>query len=189
MKYENILGFSSYNDQGRLLETILDNVDTTQRMRFLEIGVYQGRMTMMWNEILANTTIDYEYYAIDHFQGSEEHEHNIDYYEITRKNLEPIWNRICLIKEDSIKTAQRFPDEYFNVIYIDASHDYESVLHDIETYYPKLKIGGIICGDDYDPPPQGNNSWPEVVQAVNEFFGKIHVNRIGFQQYWYKKTK
>jgi hypothetical protein len=87
--------------------------------------------------ILEKTTIDYEYYAIDHFQGSEEHDHNVDYYEITRSNLEPILNRICLIKEDSIKTAQRFPDEYFNVIYIDASHDYESVLKDIETYYPK----------------------------------------------------
>jgi len=41
------------------------------------------------------------------------------------------------------------PDQFFDLIYVDANHHYESVKHDILISLPKLKQNGIICGHDY----------------------------------------
>ena len=59
---------------------------------------------------------------------------------------------------------------YYNIsadaMYIDGSHEYKSVIDDLETYKKLLKPGGILWGDDYD------NYWPGVKQAVDEFSNK-----------------
>lgn len=50
-----------------------------------------------------------------------------------------------------------------HIIYIDASHEYESVAQDINGYWPLLKPGGVMLGDDY------SSYWPGVKKAVDEF--------------------
>ncbi len=37
-----------------------------------------------------------------------------------------------------------------DLIYVDASHDEESVYNDVMNWYPKLNEGGTMCGDDAD---------------------------------------
>jgi len=54
-----------------------------------------------------------------------------------------------------------------DIIYIDASHEYEPVKSDIEAYWKLLKPGGIMIGDDYD--------WPGVKKAVDEI-GNFNVH-------------
>jgi Methyltransferase domain len=60
-----------------------------------------------------------------------------------------------------------FEDNYFDWIYIDGNHQYEFVKKDLELYYPKIKIGGFITGDDY----HGKDKWWQdgVKRAVDEF--------------------
>jgi hypothetical protein len=48
-----------------------------------------------------------------------------------------------------------------DLIYVDASHDYEDVLADIRAYWPLLNVGGIMFGDDY-------NTWEGVRDAVQD---------------------
>jgi hypothetical protein len=67
--FQDIDGWSQMADQGELLETVLSNLDPADRLRIAEIGVYKGRMTAMWNVILINRNLSYEYRAIDHFLG------------------------------------------------------------------------------------------------------------------------
>jgi len=33
---------------------------------------------------------------------------------------------------------------------VDGAHEYEPVMDDIENWWPKLKIDGVMFGDDYD---------------------------------------
>ncbi|MFP4121478.1 TylF/MycF/NovP-related O-methyltransferase [Coleofasciculus sp.] len=50
---------------------------------------------------------------------------------------------------------------------MDGNHLYEFVKKDLETYYPKVKTGGYITGDDYG----ATQKWWEdgVKKAVDEF--------------------
>ena len=54
-----------------------------------------------------------------------------------------------------------FPDGYFDYVYIDADHLYESVKQDIELWYPKVKAGGLLAGHDF--------AMTGVSRAVTEF--------------------
>jgi predicted O-methyltransferase YrrM len=177
--YQKIDGYSTETDQGKLLKSILLN-NNFEKLKIIEIGVFKGRCTAMWNVILTNENINYEYYAVDHFLGSLEHDKTIDYYNICRENLQPILDKINLIKNESVDESKNYPNEFFDVIYIDASHEYESVKLDIISWLPKLKKSGIICGDDYVL------GWPGVIKAVNEIFGEENINTIGHQQWWIK---
>jgi hypothetical protein len=42
-----------------------------------------------------------------------------------------------------------FPKEYFDWIYIDGDHSCDAVKKDLAFYYPLMKRGGYLCGDDY----------------------------------------
>lgn len=45
--------------------------------------------------------------------------------------------------------AAAFPDDYFDWIYVDGNHSYEAVREDLVLFFPKVKPGGLITGDDY----------------------------------------
>lgn len=61
---------------------------------------------------------------------------------------------------------EHFEDESIDMVYIDALHTYEDVKNDIEKWFLKVKIGGIVAGHDYQ------KIFPGVIKAVEEFFGK-----------------
>ena len=50
-----------------------------------------------------------------------------------------------------------------DVIHLDAGHEYDAVTSDIQRFWPLLRPGGILLGDDY------SRNWPGVVHAANEF--------------------
>jgi predicted O-methyltransferase YrrM len=50
-----------------------------------------------------------------------------------------------------------------HLIYIDASHEYGPVTSDLGCFYPLLKEGCVMLGDDYSA------QWKGVIKAVDEF--------------------
>ena len=50
------------------------------------------------------------------------------------------------------------------LIYIDADHEYRAVLRDLEVYWPLVRPGGILIGDD-----MANESFPGVERAARIF--------------------
>ncbi len=72
-------------------------------------------------------------------------------------------DKVQLIISDSVSAAKLFPDASLEWVHLDARHDYESVKADIETWLPKVRVGGSLSGDDYE-----KDKWPEVVRAVEE---------------------
>jgi hypothetical protein len=65
----------------------------------------------------------------------------------------------------SAKSCSQFPDNYFDWIYIDGNHKYEFVKTDLEMFLPKVKLHGLVAGDDYDSP----GWWQDgVTKAVDE---------------------
>lgn len=56
---------------------------------------------------------------------------------------------MTLIKALSTDAARRFDDGYFDWVYLDALHTYDAVVQDLRAWWPKLREGGLLSGDDY----------------------------------------
>lgn len=153
--YQNIDGFSEIYSQGTLLNVFIPVLSTTNKLNIAEIGVLNGRLTAMWSVMLLDNDFDFNYYAIDN---------RPNFVETLDITLKPVMAKITIINESSIVVCNHFPDQFFDIIYIDANHSYDDVLRDIISWYPKVKDNGFICGDDY------LDFFPGVIKAVNECF-------------------
>lgn len=76
--------------------------------------------------------------------------------------------RVVIHRNFSSEISGQFPYAYFDWIYIDANHVYEAVKSDLRAFYPKVKPGGFITGDNYGDKPDW--WWKDgVKRAVDEF--------------------
>jgi hypothetical protein len=60
-----------------------------------------------------------------------------------------ILKKLTVCRNLTTVCATRFPDHYFDFVYVDARHDYKAVLEDLRAWWPKVKRGGIFAGHDY----------------------------------------
>ena len=58
------------------------------------------------------------------------------------------YDNIIKIKNDSLQACDLFGDNVFDLVYLDAAHDYDNVKAEIAAWYPKIKKGGFISGHD-----------------------------------------
>lgn len=78
-------------------------------------------------------------------------------------------DRVRIVKGLSWESAQ-FVNEKLDFVFIDASHDYESVKKDLKAWTPLVKEGGVICGHDINIEGVRN--------AVKEKFGEYKEAKI-----------
>jgi hypothetical protein len=74
--------------------------------------------------------------------------------------------QVRIHRSPSSSACDSFEDHYFDWIYLDGNHLYAFVERDLELYYPKVKPGGLITGDDYGARGWWNNG---VQKAVDKF--------------------
>lgn len=158
------------NGELRWLEDTAKNMDTV-----VEIGAWKGRST----RALASAK---RVISVDHWKGSDDEsqfplEEVSSAYSDWLENTKDLEN-VGALKMSSIEAAKTFADKSVDMVFIDAAHDYQSVLADIEAWRPKaLKI---IAGHDY------SLGWPDVVKAVNDTFGKGNVRTM--DSIWYAEV-
>jgi len=88
---------------------------------------------------------------------------------------------IAWMMMDSRKAASLLERTQMDFIYLDADHSYESTLGDLKAYYPLLKPGGIMGGDDV--------TIGSVMAALLEF-SRMHSIRnltVNQREWWFKK--
>ena len=84
--------------------------------------------------------------------------------------------RVGFVRKFSADAARGFANRSLDFIYIDAGHDQASVSCDLLAWWPKLKEGGVFCGDDYFEP------YPGVIAAVDNFaaaVGRVLLSQCG----------
>lgn len=83
-------------------------------------------------------------------------------------------SRNTIIRKTFDEALLMFSDEYFDFIYIDGyAHTGQEEGKTMSDWFPKLKAGGIISGDDY------SEKWPKVIEQVDKFISanrlKLHI--------------
>lgn len=78
-------------------------------------------------------------------------------------NTEFASNRVRAYQGTSLEAAKEFETEKFDLVFLDAAHDYENVDKDIEAWWPLVADGGWLGGHDYGRPEFG------VTEAVGDF--------------------
>lgn len=134
---------------------------------FVEVGSWRGRSACYMGVEILNQNKKIKMFCVDTWFGSEENQgHQIldqdGLYKEFIKNIEPLSDVISPIRKSSIEASKQFEDLSLDFVFIDASHDYNSVKQDLECWYPKVKPGGWFAGHDYP-------NWPGVVKAVDEW--------------------
>ncbi|CAD7944333.1 unnamed protein product [Amoebophrya sp. A25] len=65
------------------------------------------------------------------------------------RNLEVFSSRYAVLEAWSEDAAKKVPDGSLDFVYLDARHDFQGVYADLSSWWPKLKIGGLIAGHDF----------------------------------------
>jgi hypothetical protein len=121
-----------------------------------EVGVQKGLFS---NQILSCWEGQL-LYSIDpwaDFRGDEryrdpsnvEQEEQDARYRETCERLACYGNRSRILRMTSLAAALTMADDALDFVYIDAMHHYEAVKEDLALWFPKVKVGGLLCGHDY----------------------------------------
>lgn len=141
----------------------------------VEVGTWMGASAIQAANIIRDLGRNDLVVCVDTWLGSPEHFTGVQrnrgfptfYYDF----LQNIVNhghqsRVVPLPLPSLQAIsilrQLFPGGV-DIIYIDAAHEYLPVYLDIVHYWPLLKNGGRMLGDDY------TEHWPGVKQAVQQF--------------------
>lgn len=162
----NIFGYSRYIDLYR--EIVINAEDDAH---FVELGSFLGQSTAAMGIFIKSSGKRIKFDAVDIFELNEFsdpphakviEEHGGDFLAAFKSNLEKaqVLDAVNIVKATSLEAAAMYEDRSISFIMIDASHTYEDVVDDINAWYPKLKLGGIMSGDDLD--------WPDVKRAVED---------------------
>jgi hypothetical protein len=99
--------------------------------------------------------------------------------------LEPFGSRSSVWRMTSAEGAAHVEDATLDFAYIDARHDFASVMEDCALWLPKMRPGGILAGHDYL-----DGHFPAgvfgVKRAVDQFFAErdIPVHSTLFDRPW-----
>lgn len=154
------------NIEGWLSQPEADQLYRLCKGKWIEVGSWKGRSTY----VLAST--GHHGVAIDWFKGSSEHYHAADTYEQFLKNVALVRDKITVVNADYKEAVGGVPDGKFQLLFLDAEHDYEHTKEALELYYPKVKKGGIIILHDvwgWDGERRADwTPWPGVTKYAYE---------------------
>lgn len=74
---------------------------------------------------------------------------NLRRMETAQQQVSPHSTRAVLLRNSSVQAARRFANGEVDYVYLDARHTYDAVTEDLEAWWPKVKPGGILAGEDY----------------------------------------
>lgn len=101
-------------------------------------------------------------------------------FETANENVKPWAHKIVFLRMTSTEAANQLDDNSLDFVFLDGRHDYCGLKEDLINYWPKVKLGGIVAGHDYQYAKIDNaNNWGicsdgtfsvlSVKGAVNEF--------------------
>ncbi len=114
----------------------------------VEVGVYEGGLSRLLSAV---PSVD-RYCIVDSWNG--------DYCEFGQTHMDRVaetcmaWAEsqpnVTVYRMDSAKAAALFEDGSIDFWHTDGDHSAEGITADITNWMPKVRVGGILSGDNYE---------------------------------------
>ncbi len=117
---------------------------------FAEIGTFGGHFAY---DLMA-TCSPQKLYCVDPYANYGDFKDAINthpleqVYAEAQERLALFGDKVEFLRMFSEEAAKLIPDNALDFVYIDGNHAYKYALKDFECWYPKVRDGGLICGDD-----------------------------------------
>lgn len=164
-------------------EVFFETIETIKPETIVEVGSWKGLSASVMAKKIQEMNLDCELVCVDTWLGAtefwENHNDKNRYESLNLQNGYPsvYYQFLTNMKELGLsEIVTPFPQTSTNaarffkrknlsaqLIWIDASHEFEDVLQDISSWWEVLDVGGIMFGDDYC------EYWSGVIDAVNMF--------------------
>ena len=149
-------------------ELLLDRLEMLSKLKkrgkIAEIGVDQGE----FSELILKVTEPDLLHLVDIWDSKRYHGGLFKKVTSKFKNLIDL-ESIQIHRKLSTDAADDFEDDYFDWIYIDTTHSYDTTREELVKYAPKIKHDGIIAGHDYTMGIWSSLNRYGVIEAVHEF--------------------
>lgn len=175
--YEEIFGWFDFDNVYKHI------VETFEEGHFVEIGCFLGKSSAFMVVEIINSGKKIKFDMVDTFEKWEGVNNSYNQFKennpiIFQKKYK---DQFRVLKASSVFVSKMYNDNSLDFVFIDACHDYDSVLNDIMAWYPKVKQGGILSGHDFADAYQG------VKKAVKDFSEKNNQDFIINKQTWLMK--
>ena len=179
--------FQGWASDNPFLERAITEV---QPRLVVEIGVWKGGSVITLANAIRLAGLDSAVIAIDTWAGSSEHWLNTAWfsslgirdgqptlYKTFASNIRArgLNDYVVPLPVDSLNGAAivKAHGLPIDVLHLDGGHDFESVSADLRVWWPLLRPGGVLIGDDYHP---NGELWPDVQRAFHGFFKVDHID-------------
>ncbi len=133
--------------------------------RVAEIGVADGQSSIFLAEQLKQLGKDFTLHMIDSLDYGKKVQLKTIIYHVMQSGL---YDNIEIVPFDSLNASCRYPDGYFDFVFIDSSHEYNNTIAEIILWHRKIVDGGILAGHDIF-----SEENPEVRKAVDELLPEM----------------
>jgi methyltransferase family protein len=137
-----------------------------------ELGVHKGHLTpglIEWLKPDKLYVVDPWYLLGPTWEWAAGDKSTVNALARTIRRLRPVieTGQAQVVVEDDLVFLAGLADGALDWVYLDSSHMYDHTVKELELLVQKVKQGGIIAGDDWQPDPE--NRHHGVCKAVREF--------------------
>ena len=158
----------------RLIKSTVSNPRTG-----VEVGVFKGDTTTVISSAFSECrmilvdpwreAVEGESYRKDPRMGCYTQNEWDDIYREAASRIEATGKPHTIYRLTSEDAADLVADGSVDFCFLDADHRYEAIKADIDRWWPKVRIGGLLCGHDYGGVMDKSGVWG-VKRAVHEKF-------------------
>lgn len=167
-------------------------IDEVRPSVVVEVGVWKGGSVITMAERMRQSGLDGVVIAVDTWLGAWDHwlqpywlphlRFENGYPAIFHTFASNVLTRdlaglVLPLPLDSVNAmvVLREHEVVADVVHVDGAHDYAAVTADLTAWWPLLRPGGVLIGDDYYP---SKDTWPEVCQAFQDFFKTTEIEAV-----------
>jgi hypothetical protein len=143
------------------LPFVHDLVAALRPRLLVELGTYYGESYFGMCQAVEENGIACACYAVDHWKGDPQtgfYDESV-YDDVARHNQRHYASFSTLLRTEFDDAAANFADDSIDLLHIDGLHSYETVRHDFDTWFPKVRPGGVVLLHDTAVRQNGFEVW------------------------------